>query len=49
VGATVSGARVVLPRVVDSLRADVSGASTLEYLGDGVVVSNVSGGGSAAQ
>lgn len=41
--ATVSGASFVLQRVVESLRAEVSGASTLEYLGDPAVVSNVSG------
>jgi hypothetical protein len=43
VGATVSGASFALQRVSDSLRADVSGASTLEYIGDPVVVSSVSG------
>jgi hypothetical protein len=43
VRATLSGASFALQRVADSLRADVSGASTLEYLGDPVVVSNVSG------
>ena len=32
-----------LPGRAPSLRADVSGASTLEYLGDPVVVSQVSG------
>lgn len=41
--ATVSGASFALQRVSDSLRADVSGASTLEYLGDPVVESSVSG------
>ncbi len=41
--ATVSGASFALQRVSDSLRADVSGASTLEYLGDPVVVSSVTG------
>jgi hypothetical protein len=43
VAATLSGASLALVRVVDSLRADASGASTLEYLGDPVVVSSVSG------
>lgn len=43
VGATLSGASFALVRAVDSLRAEASGASTLEYLGDPVVVSSVSG------
>lgn len=43
VGATLSGASLALVRAVDSLRPDASGASTLEYLGDPVVVSSVTG------
>jgi hypothetical protein len=43
VGATLSGASFALVRAADSLRAEASGASTLEYLGDPVVVSSVSG------
>lgn len=43
VGATLSGASFALVRAADSLRADASGASTLEYLGDPVVTSSVSG------
>ena len=40
---TASGASYALQRVSDSLRADASGVSTIEYLGDPIVVSNVSG------
>jgi hypothetical protein len=40
---TVSGASFAAQRVSDSLRAEVNGASTLEFLGDPVVVSNVTG------
>jgi hypothetical protein len=43
VWATVSGASFALQRVSDSLRTDLSGTSVLEYLGDPIVVSNVSG------
>lgn len=43
VGARLSGASFALLRAIDSLRAEASGASTLEYLGDPVVVSSVSG------
>jgi len=44
VTATLSGASYGLVRVSDSLAATASGASTLEYLGDPVVVTSVSGG-----
>src|SRR5262245_27994542 len=43
VWAQLSGASFALQRVSDSLRADLSGASTLDYLGDPAVVFNVSG------
>jgi hypothetical protein len=41
--ARLSGASFALQRVADALDADVSGASTLEYLGDPVVRSSATG------
>lgn len=43
VRANLSGGSRALLRAKESLEADVSGVSTLEYVGDPVVVSNVSG------